>query len=284
MVTTVETTEPGEAVPTPVSTGLVAPTRTPGQLLREARFAHDMSEADIANRLHLSRSVIQAIENDAFDKLPGVTFVRGYLRAYARVVELSNEEIMTAFDNVGLEEHMPMLAPVTRVKKDTTAGDSPVRWATYLIILTLVVLVFLWWRGHNEPIDDVVVAPTVTATGEAIATADTQNVSAKDDTGLPVQAIQGNDQKSAIGNKNTTTSVTAGANEAANRTKKSEKVLNSDQLRDKKLKRRSPQEQRRRRRRRVETEGTDEGTTEPVSVASNSNLNDRLNMSGFGTG
>ena len=37
---------------------------TPGQILREARFAEDQSEAQIASRLYLSRNVVRFIEND----------------------------------------------------------------------------------------------------------------------------------------------------------------------------------------------------------------------------
>lgn len=137
---------------------------TPGQILREARFAEDQSEAQIASRLYLSRNVVRFIENDEYDKLPGTTFIRGYLRSYARLVNVSSEKVMEAFDALGItSEHAPpVIAPITRAKKEVSANDKSIRWVTYIIIITLLGLVAVWWRSHSDNIEDVVAEPAAT--------------------------------------------------------------------------------------------------------------------------
>lgn len=140
--------------------------RTPGEILREARFAENQSDLQIATRLYLSRTVIRFIENDEYDKLPGVAFTRGYLRAYARLVNVSQEEVMAAFDALGLaKEPTPTLAPVTRTRKQVSANDRSIRWLTALIIATLFALVFSWWHNQSDhPIDESALGATAPAT------------------------------------------------------------------------------------------------------------------------
>jgi len=142
--------------------------QSPGKMLQKARINANLTETQIANQLYLSRSVIIAIESDAYHKLPGATFVRGYLRSYARLLNISPEQVMSAYEALGLEakEHIPATAPVTNTKKQVAANDWSMRWITYIIITGLIVLVVIWWRSHSEKIDEVVVA-TVTETPES---------------------------------------------------------------------------------------------------------------------
>lgn len=121
----------------------------PGELLQKGRLALDLSEAQIAAQLRLSRSVIRALENDDYEKLPGMTFVRGYLRAYARLVGIPGDEVIVRFDAQGIIEPEKVL-PATMINKQTTSKDLPIRWATYIIAVALVFLVFLWWNGHTN--------------------------------------------------------------------------------------------------------------------------------------
>ena len=60
---------------------------SPGQMLRAAREAKGWKVEQVASQLKLSRRQIEALEADAFADLPGLTFVRGFVRNYARVLE-----------------------------------------------------------------------------------------------------------------------------------------------------------------------------------------------------
>jgi transcriptional regulator with XRE-family HTH domain len=59
-----------------------------GFTLHKAREQRGLSLEDIANRTHISSRVLEAIEHNALDRVPGGLFTRGYLRAYAGEVGL----------------------------------------------------------------------------------------------------------------------------------------------------------------------------------------------------
>lgn len=118
-----------------------------GSRLREARIAADLSVEEVAARLHLYPRTIAHIENDDYAHLPAPTFVRGYLRAYARLLELPPGPIVEAFDRHGLEP--PALVADIANNNQARSGDFPVRIATYLIVLGLGALVVVWWQNQG---------------------------------------------------------------------------------------------------------------------------------------
>jgi cytoskeleton protein RodZ len=56
-----------------------------------------LSQDQIAQRMRLRRFVIEAIENEAWDRLPPPVFVRGFLRSYARTLELDEKKTLELY-------------------------------------------------------------------------------------------------------------------------------------------------------------------------------------------
>jgi cytoskeleton protein RodZ len=71
-----------------------------GTALKAARERAGMSLGEVADRLKLSIRQLEAIEHDDFQQLPGATFVRGFVRNYARFLRLDPEPLMAR-----LEQH-----------------------------------------------------------------------------------------------------------------------------------------------------------------------------------
>ena len=65
--------------------------------LRRARTARHLSLAEISNRTKINGSLLRAIEDNRFDRVPPGLFTRGYLRAYAREVELDPETLVERY-------------------------------------------------------------------------------------------------------------------------------------------------------------------------------------------
>lgn len=68
----------------------------PGQRLRQAREALNLSQRDVARQLHLNEGLIQALEDNNEEALPAKTYLLGYLRNYARLLNLPADEIIEA--------------------------------------------------------------------------------------------------------------------------------------------------------------------------------------------
>ena len=112
----------------------------PGERCRRAREAQGMTQAEAAQRLHLSLTYLQSLDADDYERLPEATFVKGYLRNYARLLGLPAEEIAGTFQQMVNEDALdkPLLLP--------SIAPPPAAWLKPLLIaLALVVLVSLLW-------------------------------------------------------------------------------------------------------------------------------------------
>lgn len=141
-------TAPHQHIPPPTST---RDDSGPGRRLHDARLAAGLSVDEVAARLHLDSGTIGRIEADDYASLPGPTFVRGYLRAYARLMNLPPAPVVEAFDGRGLEPP-PLVADIASRSTQARSGDFPVRVATYLIVAGLAALVVVWWQNQGGEI------------------------------------------------------------------------------------------------------------------------------------
>ncbi|GMQ76916.1 MAG: DUF4115 domain-containing protein [Gammaproteobacteria bacterium] len=122
----------------------------PGQRLREAREAAQLTVAEVASRLRLGPQVLERLENDDYEQLHGPTFVRGYLSSYARLLDLPEGPILEAYERHGYGP--PALVSELMRKPEAHISDFPVRMVTYVIAGLLVILVVLWWQSRQpEP-------------------------------------------------------------------------------------------------------------------------------------
>ncbi|MBK7170404.1 MAG: helix-turn-helix domain-containing protein [Gammaproteobacteria bacterium] len=71
--------------------------RSPGALLRTGRESAGLSIEQVADKLHLLQSVISSLETDCYDRIRGDTFVRGYMRNYARLLGINDDEVVARY-------------------------------------------------------------------------------------------------------------------------------------------------------------------------------------------
>lgn len=68
----------------------------PGHRLRQARLAQGLEIARVANQLHLSEAMIEALESEDFARMPPV-FVKGYIANYGRLLGLPTDPLLAAY-------------------------------------------------------------------------------------------------------------------------------------------------------------------------------------------
>ncbi|HBT57452.1 MAG TPA: DUF4115 domain-containing protein, partial [Pseudomonas sp.] len=125
--------------------------RNPGETLREAREARGLSIAEVALELKISRQAVEHIEAGRFDRLPGDTFTRGYIRSYARLMGLDPNRLAVEFDrHRGIEVRERPVSSIARVQMPNGAGRSIMRWSTLLIVLVLMASAW-WWYEAGRP-------------------------------------------------------------------------------------------------------------------------------------
>ncbi|MFO0747032.1 MAG: helix-turn-helix domain-containing protein [Myxococcota bacterium] len=83
-----------------------------GAKLRDARVARGLSLDDIAGVTKVPKSMLALLETDAFHKMPAPVFVRGFIRAYAKVVAIDPNPVVRAYEQRTLSlEAMAANAP-----------------------------------------------------------------------------------------------------------------------------------------------------------------------------
>ncbi len=71
---------------------------SPGQLLSQERERQHKSHNDIARQLRLTLRQVQALESDNYAALPGTTFVRGFMRNYAKLLGMDPEALLRIYE------------------------------------------------------------------------------------------------------------------------------------------------------------------------------------------
>jgi cytoskeleton protein RodZ len=145
----------------------VSPTVTFGIRLKAAREAQGLELRDVAAQLRLHEKIIIMMEKDRYPADLPVTFIRGYLRAYSKLLQIPECEVKEAIEPI---KPKPMLQDANLVMKPkttepvVTSSNYFMQFFTLLIVLTLAGLVATWWYNHNTALTTTVENPLIETT------------------------------------------------------------------------------------------------------------------------
>lgn len=125
--------------------------------LIDARIAQGLSEEDVANELRIATSTVKAIEANHYPPEKMDVYVKGYIRAYAKLVRVPLDSVEHHFSDLGVLD-CPKAAPVHTFQYDHARKHrKPMKWATLGMSAILVVMVISWvqWQ-RSAPMGTVV--------------------------------------------------------------------------------------------------------------------------------
>lgn len=136
----------------------VTPLAEVGRRLREAREALNLSQQVVADELRLKVTTVRELEAglNPLDLAP--TFIRGYVRSYAKLLQLPEEEILSLLPK-GVHGKSDSLAS-NRVKGFSLSKPRKKldRWLTLFTWLIIFVVLGLtgawWWENHKAQQQD----------------------------------------------------------------------------------------------------------------------------------
>lgn len=123
------------------------PEKSIGKLLLEARIAAGLTVEDVASRLHLKIKLVNDIEADNFNniiKSTNATYARGYVRSYARIMDVSDEQILACLEYQLPSKVEPVMQSFSR-KTTLKTRDHRLMLITWGIALLLLALLVIWW-------------------------------------------------------------------------------------------------------------------------------------------
>ncbi|WP_095136891.1 RodZ family helix-turn-helix domain-containing protein [Pseudomonas sp. Irchel s3a10] len=123
----------------------------PGETLRQARESNGWSLAEVALKLNLTVTSLSNLEAGAFDKLPGHTFARGYIRAYAKLLGMDQTVLVQQFDqSTGTDSQGSNVHALGRIEEPVRVSHTILRIVSLLLLVAVIGGGFVWWQDQTS--------------------------------------------------------------------------------------------------------------------------------------
>jgi cytoskeleton protein RodZ len=137
-----------------------------GETLRRERLRHNLSLEEVSRETRINLKFLQAIEAEEFGKLPGGVFARSFVRQYARLVGLDEDELAAEVQQrfqpvpappeetparAALEApiDLPKVADWEGVR--SRSGSSLPALALVVVVMLVCSLIYVWWQKSRRP-------------------------------------------------------------------------------------------------------------------------------------
>ncbi|HEX9278921.1 MAG TPA: helix-turn-helix domain-containing protein [Casimicrobiaceae bacterium] len=134
----------------------------PGSRLKSAREAAGLSLDQVAQQLKLAPRQVRALEDEDFAQLPGRTFARGFVRNYARLLNLDGDDLLSLLPDAAHAPALeaPALQPTGAMIAELPTASTPktnfTRWLIPLVLVGCIIgaAAYEWYRGGLSPQGD----------------------------------------------------------------------------------------------------------------------------------
>ncbi len=137
-----------------------------GTVLRVAREERGLTYAQIFRVTRVQAYILEALENEQWDRLPSPVFVTGFIRAYARALGLDEDRVVMLYQETAPSEKAPARIPVRRAPR-----SKKTLWliaAAFLLIIGMVYYVWFTSPPASEKEPPLIVMNTHFETGSPI--------------------------------------------------------------------------------------------------------------------
>ncbi len=124
-----------------------------GERLKRERELREVTIKEIASATRIAAKFLQALENEEWEKLPGGVFGRGFVRSVARYLGLSEENLLSDYDQARGEASTPA------TQKPEERIPSPPKWIPAIAVVLLIAVVaglafggryaWRWYAAHR---------------------------------------------------------------------------------------------------------------------------------------
>lgn len=123
---------------------------SPGATLRDAREKLGLTQDDVASRLHLRLGSVVAVESDQLEEGVSVTFTKGYVRLYAKLVNLEAKPLLDAYDRLHSNETQPAKLHSFSRRVSREAQDSRWNFVSGIIVTLVLGSIIYWWVDRED--------------------------------------------------------------------------------------------------------------------------------------
>lgn len=122
-----------------------------GKQLAEARKAQNYTVEEISDHIKIPVQTIAIIEASDLDKLPSPTFAQGYIRAYAKFLEISEDNVLEKYNLAVPHQEEATLRPRSKLPGEASSQSPLVKSITMLLILAgIAAVIFGSFKYYQE--------------------------------------------------------------------------------------------------------------------------------------
>ncbi len=149
-----------------------------GHLLRERRESMGLGIDDVVAKIKLSHNQVVALEENDFKSLPEIVFLRGFVRSYARLLQMDEQALLAHLPTVQVSE--------AKIEPDQIEAEFPTaktarRQSVNLLLAALMVVIailgFVLWQSKAPHRESVKSAETTVTTPLVLPKAESEAVS-----------------------------------------------------------------------------------------------------------
>jgi cytoskeleton protein RodZ len=122
----------------------------PGAQLESARRQLGYSPEYIAGKLHLRVKVIELLESDDYLNMPEPVFIKGYLRAYAKLVGVQPQPLLDIFNASYVPIDRKHEKALWQSRRESNRAEHAIRWLTGVFALIVLSAVAIWWYTNKD--------------------------------------------------------------------------------------------------------------------------------------
>ena len=131
-------------------------TKSIGEILREEREYHALTLSEVAAKTRIRLEYLEALELNSFEALPAAAFVKGYIKAYARLFGFDEQPVLALLRRDYKESAKGTLVPREFIKPvlNKRLLWTPMSWTMLLsaaVFAVLMLYVGFQWYSLNRP-------------------------------------------------------------------------------------------------------------------------------------
>ena len=121
----------------------------PGAQLAAIRLQKGFTTDYVAGKLHLRVRIIELIEADDYHSLPEPVFIKGYFRAYAKLLNVAPTPLLETFNSIYKSEPVAERT-LWQSRRETNKAEHAIRWLTGSFAVLVLAAVAMWWYTNKD--------------------------------------------------------------------------------------------------------------------------------------
>lgn len=143
-----------------------------GSLLSTERKLKQFSVEDISEQLKISVVMIVALEGNDIEALPAPAYTQGYIRAYAKFLEISEQKVIDVYNVAVPHQQASSLKPRTMLPDEASSQSLMMKIMTVVLVLAglaaVIIGIFNYYQEKADVIETRLESKTPSFTGKSL--------------------------------------------------------------------------------------------------------------------